>query len=232
MVGSTVCRSAWEIDGAALKRYQTTNYVLSHGETQGLPGFTGVSPAERLIAAGYSTANPFPYETITSRPLLTGAGHIDELVSAPYHRLGVLPYSVMDIGIGRAVSSRDSNFVPVTVAVAHRPNTAQGAPNTPFAVWPYEGAGGIARTMTPEVPDPIPENQGAGSSYFSCKLTRSAQKTSSVTSTCKTASSRCPVLLVQIDTLRPAGSVKPTVPQTPRRSASPYEDRSSAGTST
>jgi len=78
--------------------YMYKNNTIGHYETQGNPGFTGVTPTDRAIAAGYAT------KVVTENISYNDSGlnaSIDGLFSAIYHRFGFLSLERDEIGIGK-----------------------------------------------------------------------------------------------------------------------------------
>ena len=77
--------------------YMNTNQSYGHGEDSSLPGYTGSSPSQRAIYAGYFSRK---VGENVSYGRLTVEGSIDGLFSAIYHRFGFLSPSYDIIGIG------------------------------------------------------------------------------------------------------------------------------------
>jgi uncharacterized protein YkwD len=92
--------------------YSTLNGVGGHYETPGLPGFSGVAPRDRLVAAGWSTAFVSEVATGGSSGALAAQA---QLWDAPYHRLGMMHPNATATGWGRSdLSGRSAtvgNFV-------------------------------------------------------------------------------------------------------------------------
>ncbi len=75
--------------------YMIANNVFGHGERQGDPHFTGASPADRAVYAGYPSR--YVLENISA------GNHdieesIDGLFSAIYHRFGFLDFTIDEVG--------------------------------------------------------------------------------------------------------------------------------------
>ena len=81
--------------------YLMINNAGGHGESSGNPGYTGASPSERVVYAGY-------LHRMVSENLSSGNSSvydsIDGLFSAIYHRFGFLSFSMNEIGIGADTS--------------------------------------------------------------------------------------------------------------------------------
>lgn len=164
----------------AHSNYQAANNAQGHNETPGLAGFTGVTPWNRAPAAGYQ-ANALN-EVINFDASLGGSGQVDALMSAPYHRIPLLSYSHLDVGFGYSVFPVGANTAALTINIGRTAGAMQGAPSTLLAVWPTDGTAGVSTTMTPEIPDPIPENNGASAGYAISAQVNEAWRTLAVSS--------------------------------------------------
>ncbi|MCF6201724.1 MAG: CAP domain-containing protein [Hydrogenimonas sp.] len=92
-----------EAAAAAHALYLAKNSVDSHKESIGMPGFTGESVIERVLAAGYSSR--LVSENLSSKNL-DYKDSIDGLFGAIYHRFGFLDPIMDEIGIA---FTQDSN---------------------------------------------------------------------------------------------------------------------------
>jgi len=85
--------------------YLADNLRTGHFENEQEPGFTGVTPTDRAIAAGFASRN-------VSENLSTGNSNsqdsIDGLFTAIYHRFGFLSFDHDLVGIGIAHTSLDN----------------------------------------------------------------------------------------------------------------------------
>jgi len=77
--------------------YLIANHVATHDEIPGLPKFTGVTPAERAIRAGYLSRQVS--ENLSAHNS-DAQSSIDGLFSAIYHRFGFLDTWIDEIGVG------------------------------------------------------------------------------------------------------------------------------------
>lgn len=87
-------------------KYMLDNNVQGHSETSGTPGFTGVSPQDRAITAGYkapTVSEDISYNKATHTELL------DDLMTAVYHRMGLLDFTKDEIGFGFEVRPVTTN---------------------------------------------------------------------------------------------------------------------------
>lgn len=76
--------------------YSFVNNIKGHAETEGKQGFTGVKSSDRANHVGYK--NRMVMENISYRKNVILS--IESLMSAIYHRFGLLDMSMTDIGIG------------------------------------------------------------------------------------------------------------------------------------
>lgn len=142
--------------------YLALNPMLSHFQTEGLPGFTGKTAIDRAIAAGYAAGEGGQAtigEALSTEDL--GANlinSIDEFLDAPYHRISFLNHASIDIGIGLKPVPRSSVAAFVIDFGYHR-GRMQGAPKTPFVVWPQPNTV-ISRLDTYPYEVPAPPGRG------------------------------------------------------------------------
>jgi hypothetical protein len=105
-MNTLVENSRLEAAALAHSKYTVTNHTVSHDELHGLPGFTGKTPAERAIYAGYLsrqvTENLSAHNPDARRS-------IDGLFSAIYHRFGFLDVGIDEIGVGVWQDPTDSD---------------------------------------------------------------------------------------------------------------------------
>jgi uncharacterized protein YkwD len=165
-VGMPVLSHNAVIDIAALghSEYQRTNNSVTHVQTVGKPGFTGVSELDRLTAAGYNFANTnHAYgEVISATSNQNGAFMAEELITAIYHRFVIFEPVFKEIGTGAA--SNSSGYAYFTADFTANNGYGAGlAPGT-VAVWPFSG-----QTQVPinffsdyEEPDPVPGTNEVG----------------------------------------------------------------------
>ncbi len=84
--------------------YLALNQIDGHDEESGRPNFTGCTPSNRAAYAGYPSL--YVMENVSSgNPDFKDS--IDSLMSAIYHRIGFLGFTIDEVGIGRASSNRD-----------------------------------------------------------------------------------------------------------------------------
>jgi uncharacterized protein YkwD len=103
---SYVINSQLTVSSTAHSNYQLTNNVMSHNEDPAKAGFTGLAPADRTKAAGYlitGVSEDISYDKDTGEALL------DELMTAVYHRMGLLDFDKDEIGFGFVKNTKTTN---------------------------------------------------------------------------------------------------------------------------
>lgn len=81
--------------------YMQINNAPGHGESSGNSGYTGASPGERALYAGY--LSKIVTENVSyGKPTVQGS--TDSLLSAIYHRFSLLTYSYDQVGIAQSNS--------------------------------------------------------------------------------------------------------------------------------
>ena len=158
-----------KIDQAATAHanYSVVNNVVTHYETAGKPGFTGVDSWARMAAAGYAT-NPYGSSEVTSSVSVYQAGGklaavtqaATSLLSAPYHQAGILGIvGHSEIGIGIPESDLGRGFFSGILVVnfgtpvgGRQQSLASGDVRT----YPCDGTTGTSYRMSGEDPNPVP----------------------------------------------------------------------------
>ncbi len=135
-------------------------------------GFTGATPTDRLVAAGYGDRGTFggAYDEIytefnisQNKVLHGGAVGIKELLNAPFHMAGLLSGS-RDVGIAvRSESDVNVSFPPYAprivtqINLAHKNSDGEQIPaSNEVLVYPCNGATGVGRLLNGENPNPVP----------------------------------------------------------------------------
>jgi uncharacterized protein YkwD len=154
------------IDIAALghSEYQRTNNTVTHTQTLGKQGFTGVSLLDRLTAAGFvfANANHAFGEVISATSNQTGAFMAEELITAIYHRFVIFEPVFKEIGTGAATTSGGYSYFTAdfTANNGYGPGVAAGT----VAVWPFAGQTQVVTNFMSdfEAPDPVPNVNEVG----------------------------------------------------------------------
>jgi len=154
------------INRAALghSEYLRTNNVMSHDQTVGNPGFTGVTLKDRLNAAGYTIpASGYAYgEIISGVTNGTGFYMAEELVTAIYHRFVMFEPKFREIGTGAATASNRYSYF--TADFATRGGFGPGIAANTIVTWPFNGQTGVVPNFfsDTEEPDPVPNLNEVG----------------------------------------------------------------------
>ncbi|MCX7671476.1 MAG: hypothetical protein N2439_15570, partial [Anaerolineae bacterium] len=161
------------LDAAAANQAEyRKNNSGTHYQTPGTPGFLGITPTDRALALGYrgvvgeygSNGGPWPeLGTI-------GQQTVWQLLSVPYHSLGVIGSGTPEFGIGFSTPIRVPFFpeldgplaaltfgIPTTGPLAGKSNLVYAPGEVKH--YPCEGVNGIptkvGQDMGEEIPNPI-----------------------------------------------------------------------------
>ncbi len=152
------------LDRAALGQagYLLANQIVTHEQTPGRPGFTGMTLTDRLAASGYGFANAgHAYgEVIAATGSNSGFNAADELVTAIYHRFVVLEPMSKQAGVAALNDRSETYFTADTTA----DGLDQGLGAGRFITYPA-----AAQTEVPplfhndgEKPEPVPGRHEVG----------------------------------------------------------------------
>jgi len=142
--------------------YLEVNRTVSHVQTPGRPGFTGVTLTDRLASSGYGFANVgHAYgEVIAATGSSSGFNAADELVTAIYHRFVVLEPMSKQAGVAAVNGNNETYFTADTTA----DGLDQGLGAGRFITYPV-----AAQTEVPtlfhndgEKPEPVPGRHDVG----------------------------------------------------------------------
>lgn len=136
--------------------YQRLNDTITHDETAGLAGFTGVTVQDRLAAAGYPPpTGSYAYgEVISASTSNSGFFMAEELITAIYHRFVVFEPVFKEIGTGSGTTSRNYTYFTADFAAdGFGPGVGRGR----VVSWPYSGQTGVPPNFfsDQESPDPV-----------------------------------------------------------------------------
>ncbi len=165
--GSVSQSTALDQASQAHDYWMLANGYYGHGESSTVPkGYTGVTPYDRDVAAGYS----FNATGLQNGEVITGDGSIgnlgaslvSNLLAAPYHSAGVLR-GFQNLGIGYMDSNAAGVFstygaltyLTVDFGVAGG-STQQLLSGSDVKTYPCEGTTGTALRSPPESPSPVP----------------------------------------------------------------------------
>jgi uncharacterized protein YkwD len=155
-----------QIDQAALghSNYQRINKEITHEQTTGKPGFTGVELIDRLDAAGYQFSAELGYasgEVISSTFNTSGSSAAEDLVAAIYHRFVIFEPMFKEAGAGAATVAGGNTYFTTDFAAN---GLDKGLGKGQIVVYPYTGQQGVARSFMSdnEAPDPVPNRNEVG----------------------------------------------------------------------
>ncbi len=148
VLNATLCRAAQAHAGYRIAH--TSVFESPHEESSGLSGFTGRTPYDRMVAAGYEGNL---YMECISMGLRNAEQSVGGLIRVPYHRLSFLEGDELEIGVGEA-SGQGKPAVWVF--------DMSGSVNT-VSLWPPDGATGISiGGKLHESPDPLAIHNRSG----------------------------------------------------------------------
>jgi len=137
--------------------YQKTNNIVTHDQTAGKPGFTGVTLGDRLKAAGYLFANnTYAYGEVISATTNNSCFYMaEELITAIYHRFVMFEPKFKEIGTGAATTSAGYTYFTsdMTANNGYGPGIGRGK----LVTWPAHGQTKVAPNFFSdyESPDPV-----------------------------------------------------------------------------
>ena len=154
------------VDTAAINHsnWVITNGKVSHVETTGSPGFTGINPSDRGVFAGYGKIDTFQFsEVISARFYVEKTGYgvrmAKNLLNAPYH-LNAMMRGYRDVGTAIAVVKAPVSSRDWTVLAFNLGNTNVAGPQSlasdEVGTYPCEGTTGVNIGATTELPSPVP----------------------------------------------------------------------------
>ena len=160
-----------QLDTAARNHivWMVNNNTFSHYEVAATAGFTGVTPWDRMAAAGYSGVQFGEILAGISTSNKTGFGlkGARNLLVAPYHlmgamqgnrEIGVSVKSGGPIGSGAdytAAVTANESYLAVDMAASHA-LLPQVQRSTDVLTYPCQGVTGTAYALTAESPNPVP----------------------------------------------------------------------------
>lgn len=136
-----------------------SNDSFTHDETSGTAGFTGVHWWNRDEALGYVPVGGWE---VMAGPV-HGSQGVDLLVNTVYHRIGLLAFEPVDVGIGWTVAAASSVSMPLVLDLTCPGDDvvrSLGQRAQPYingvAIWPLDGAIGVPLRLGSESPNPVP----------------------------------------------------------------------------
>lgn len=149
---------------AGHSEYQKANNVVTHVQTVGKPGFTGVNQGDRMLAAGYSYKNgSYAFgEVISATSSGSGFYMAEELITAIYHRFVIFEPKFKEVGTGAATTASGYTYFTANFAATNGYGPGIGSPN--LVTWPFNGQVKVATNFFSdyEAPDPVPDVNEVG----------------------------------------------------------------------
>jgi uncharacterized protein YkwD len=143
--------------------YQRLNNTITHEQTRGLPGFTGVTLSDRLNAAGYTLTNhAFSVgEVISATTTGSGFDQAEQLITAVYHRFVIFEPVFRELGTGAATVSGGYTYFTADFAALDR---FQGLGAGRFVTYPINNQTKVPTNFfsDSESPDPVPNQNEVG----------------------------------------------------------------------
>ncbi|NVM80023.1 uncharacterized protein YkwD [Duganella sp. SG902] len=142
--------------------YQRINRTITHEQTPGLGGFTGVTLVNRLTAAGYTLSGSYSAgEVISATTSGTGFYQAEELITAIYHRFVIFEPVFKEIGTGAATIPGSYTYFTADFAAV---NGLSGLGAGKFIVYPVSNQTGVPVNFfsDSESPDPVPGQNEVG----------------------------------------------------------------------
>ena len=137
--------------------YMQINNVIGHYEDSSKSGYTGYSPVDRAIDAGYASSTVS--ENVFYGSNATWHTSIDGLMSAIYHRFGFLSLDVDEIGIG---ISNNKKFYTYDMGNSLDNSDSIKAASPKLILWPSADTSDIPPVFYEESPDPLPDDSVTG----------------------------------------------------------------------
>ncbi|WP_244827120.1 CAP domain-containing protein [Caballeronia sp. TF1N1] len=130
---------------------QATNNV-GHYEAAGQPNFTGVSPSDRVAAAGYATNSVGEIAAGFLGPFSSSTEAIDGLFDAPFHR-AIFLFDTTGVGFGQAPSADMTKYSTFTGDFV---DYVASTPDNKLVAYPYDGQTNVKpQWQAVETPNPI-----------------------------------------------------------------------------
>lgn len=142
--------------------YQRLNRTITHEQSEGLPGFTGVTLKSRLLAAGYPLNGSYTAgEVISATTAGSGFYQAEELITAIYHRFVIFEPVFTDIGAGAATIPGSYTYFTADFAAV---NGLGGLGTGRLVTYPVANQANVALNFfsDSEAPDPVPDRNEVG----------------------------------------------------------------------
>ncbi|MGV8893892.1 MAG: CAP domain-containing protein [Burkholderiaceae bacterium] len=143
--------------------YQKINNIITHEQTSGKDGFTGVDLQARLSKANYNLVPNYAIgEVIAKTGYTYGFTAAEALITAIYHRFVIFEPMYKEAGAGYATAV--SGYTYFTTDFASSNGFGPGLTSGKVALYPYDTQQQVPTSFdhSSEEPDPFPEVQCRG----------------------------------------------------------------------
>ncbi|MEO8600288.1 MAG: CAP domain-containing protein [bacterium] len=143
--------------------YQKRNNIITHDQTSGKDGFTGVDLQARLSKANYNLVPRYAIgEVIAKTGYTYGFTAAEALITAIYHRFVIFEPMYKEAGAGYATA--DSAYTYFTTDLVANNGLGDGLGVGNFAVYPVDGQKNLPNNFfsDSEEPDPVPNQNEVG----------------------------------------------------------------------
>ncbi len=153
------------IDTAAQRHseYQKINNIITHDQTSGKDGFTGVDLQARLSQAKYNLVPTYAIGEVLAKTGYTyGFTAAEALITAIYHRFVIFEPVYKEAGAGYVRA--DNGYTYFTTDFAASNGLGQGLGVDNFTVYPIDGQKNLPNNFfsDSEEPDPVPNQNEVG----------------------------------------------------------------------
>jgi uncharacterized protein YkwD len=164
-LGLSVLARNSQVDTAALghSNYLRLNNTVSHDQTVGAPGFTGVTLTNRLSAAGYVLGGGHAIgEVISATTNTSGFYQVEELITAIYHRFVMFEPVFREVGTGATTIAGGYTYFTADLTATNGLGAGIGAGR--LVNYPISGQTNIPTDFfsDTESPDPVPNQNKVG----------------------------------------------------------------------
>jgi hypothetical protein len=154
-LGLTALKEITQVNTAAQNHaiYMYDASSVGHYETAGQPGFTGVDPADRVVAAGYTANAVGEIAAGIGGPFTSSTQAVDALFDAPFHR-GIFLYDTTGVGFGQGPTNIDP--ARYSTLVGDFVDYVQQTPDNKLVAYPYDGQTNVKPSWNAnESPNPL-----------------------------------------------------------------------------
>jgi uncharacterized protein YkwD len=164
-LGLSVLARNSQVDTAALghSNYLRLNNTVSHDQTVGAPGFTGVNLTNRLSAVGYGLGGGHAIgEVISATTNTSGFYQVEELITAIYHRFVMFEPIFKEVGTGATTVANGYTYFTADLTATNGLGPGIGAGR--LVNYPINNQTNVPTTFfsDTESPDPVPNQNDVG----------------------------------------------------------------------